>query len=175
MTFDREAKRAQVVASGRPWLEIDIGRQRLWLREGGAAVSEYMISTARNGPGEDNGSGCTPRGWHVIRAKIGDGMPPGSVFVGRRPTGEIYDQSLAQAYPKRDWILTRILWLSGLEVGFNRLGQRDTMRRYIYIHGCPDATVLGQPGSAGCVRMRNSELIALFDRVPSGTPVLIHE
>jgi L,D-transpeptidase YbiS len=175
MSPSRAARHAQAVASGRPWIEIDLAAQRLVLRERDRPTAEFLVSTARNGPGERNGSGCTPRGWHVVRARIGGGAPAGSVFVGRRPTGEICDDALARAHPQRDWILTRILWLSGLEVGFNRLGACDTMRRYVYIHGCPDSVPLGRPGSAGCIRMRNHALIALFDRVPAGTPVLIHE
>lgn len=175
MNFDRQAQQARVIAGGGPWLEIELGSQRLWLRRGAEVEAEYLVSSAGNGPGELNGSNCTPRGWHVVRARIGAGAPAGAVFVGRRPTGEVYDDALGQAYPQRDWILTRILWLSGLEVGFNRLGKRDTMRRYIYIHGCPDSEPMGQPGSAGCIRMRNTELIELFDRVPPRMPVLIHE
>jgi lipoprotein-anchoring transpeptidase ErfK/SrfK len=123
--------------------------------------------------GEISGSYCTPRGRHIIRAKIGAGQPLNTVFVKRRPTGEIYTPQLAEQYPGRDWILTRILWLSGNEVGFNRLGNCDTMRRYIYIHGTPDSTKLGHPGSKGCVRMRNTDLIALFDLVPTYTEVII--
>lgn len=175
MSFDRQAEQARVVASGSPWLEIDMSSQCLRLRSGDAIDAGYAISTASNGAGELNGSGCTPRGWHVIRARIGADAPEGAVFVGRRPTGEVYSESLAREFPRRDWILTRILWLSGCEPGFNRLGDRDTMRRYIYIHGCPDSVPLGAPGSHGCVRMRNRELIELFDRIPVGTPVLIHE
>jgi L,D-transpeptidase YbiS len=123
--------------------------------------------------GEISGSYCTPRGRHIIRAKIGAGQPLNTVFVKRRPTGEIYTPQLGEQYPGRDWILTRILWLSGNEVGFNRLGNCDTMRRYIYIHGTPDSTKLGHPGSKGCVRMRNTDLIALFDLVPTYTEVII--
>ncbi len=159
----------------RPWLDLDIANQRLSLLEGESAQRNYLVSTARNGVGEIEGSHCTPRGWHVIRAKIGAGMPPGTVFRGRRPTGERYSEALALAYPDRDWILTRILWLSRLQPGLNRLGRRDTMRRYIYIHGCPDHCPMGVPESAGCVRMRNDDVIDLFDRVPVGTPLLIHE
>lgn len=125
----------------------------------------YSISTARNGAGEQNGSNCTPRGRHIIRAKIGAGCPENTVFVGRRPTGEIYSPELKEKFPKRDWILTRILWLSGCEVGFNRLGSVDTMRRYIYIHGTPDSVPMGVPASHGCILMRNRELIELFDKV----------
>jgi lipoprotein-anchoring transpeptidase ErfK/SrfK len=118
---------------------------------------------------------CTPRGRHVIRARIGDGCRSGTVFVGRRPTGEVYAVGMRVNEPERDWILTRILWLSGCEPGRNRLGDVDTMRRYIYIHGTPDDVVLGEPGSHGCVRMANADVIDLFDRVPVGTPVLIEE
>lgn len=175
MSFNRQAHYHRVVESGRLWLQIDIEKQRLRLRHGTQAEREYRISSAENGVGELNGSNRTPRGWHVIRAKIGAGQPADAVFVARRPTGEIYDEALGEAYPERDWILARILWLSGLEPGFNRLGSRDTMRRYIYIHGCPDSTIMGRPGSAGCIRMRNAELIELFERVEPGTPVLIHE
>lgn len=138
-------------------------------------LSEYPVSTARNGPGEGYGSGCTPRGWHVVRARIGAGAPPNAVFVGRRPTGEIYSPGLAARFPDRDWILTRILWLSGLEPGRNRLGRVDSMRRYIYIHGTPDSEPMGVARSHGCVRMRNSDLLELFDRTPAGTPVHLQE
>jgi L,D-transpeptidase YbiS len=173
--LDRAAKRAAVIAGGRPWIEVDVGRQQLSLRRGEQTLAEYPISTARNGVGEQEGSGCTPQGWHVIRARIGDGLPLNSVFVGRRFTGEIYSPALAAAYPQRDWILTRILWLSGSEPGVNRLGARDSMRRYIYIHGCPDSCPMGRPESAGCVRMRNQELVELFSHSFAGMPVLIHE
>lgn len=138
-------------------------------------LSEYPVSTARNGPGEGYGSGCTPRGWHVVRARIGAGAPPNAVFVGRRPTGEIYSPGLAARFPDRDWILTRILWLSGLEPGRNRLGRVDSMRRYIYIHGTPDSEPMGVARSHGCVRMRNSDLLELFDLTPVGTPVHLQE
>ena len=125
--------------------------------------------------GELLGSECTPGGWHIIRAKIGDNCPDNTVFRGRRATGEIYSAQLHKKFPFRDWILTRILWLSGLEVGLNRLGRQDTMRRYIYIHGCPDIYPMGQANSHGCIRMHNSQLIELFDLVESGIPVFLHE
>ena len=156
-------------------IDINLTTQRMQLLRGDELVMELLISSAKNGPGEIANSNCTPRGWHQIRAKIGAGCEVNTIFVGRRPTGEIYTPELHQQYPKRDWILTRILWLSGLEPGCNRLGNVDTMRRYIYIHGTPDSVELGHPGSHGCIRMRNSELIELFDRVPVGTRVLIHE
>lgn len=138
-------------------------------------MARYAVSTAANGVGCVKNSGCTPLGTHIIRAKIGDGAAENTVFVGRRPTGEIFTPALKLQFPERDWILTRILWLSGTEPGKNRLGNVDTMQRYIYIHGTPDETELGVPGSHGCVRMRNADLVDLFDRVPVGTTVNISE
>lgn len=141
--------------------------------DSGKSLRRYIVSTGAQGVGEENGSFCTPRGRHVIRAKIGAGQPDNAVFVKRRPTGEIYTPELGERHPGRDWILTRILWLSGCESGFNRSGSCDTMRRYVYIHGTPDSTALGKPGSRGCVRMRNAELMELFDLVTVGTEVRI--
>lgn len=140
----------------------------------GAIERSYTVSTALNGMGEHNGSGCTPRGLHRVRAKVGPGCAPGTVFVGRRVTGEVYSPDLAAAHPDRDWVLTRILWLTGCEPGVNRGGAVDTLRRYIYIHGCPDDCPMGVPVSHGCVRMANADVIDLFDRVAVGTPVCIH-
>ena len=147
-------------------IEIDLAQQSLALLDDGRVLKRYAVSTAKNGPGEQSGSLCTPRGWHLVRAKIGTGQPSGAVFVRRRPTGEIWTPELHARYPGRDWILTRILWLSGCEPGRNRLGNVDTMRRYIYIHGTPDSAEMGKPGSIGCIRMRNADLIELFDLVP---------
>ncbi len=156
-------------------IRIDVDRQLLELVDGeGAVLRRYPVSTSKNGVGELQGSFCTPRGRHLIRAKIGAGAPVNTVFVKRRPTGEIYSPELSARYPGRDWILTRILWLSGLEPGFNRLGAVDTMRRYVYIHGSPESTPMGQPGSIGCVRMRNADIVELFELVPVGTRVDIH-
>lgn len=157
------------------FLRVSIPRQRLEWLEGGNVARSYAVSTARNGPGELRGSECTPRGWHRIRAKIGAGQPSGAVFVGRRATGEIYDDALEAAYPGRDWILTRILWLGGLEPGFNRYGPVDTAWRYIYIHGSPDRGVCGVPLSHGCVRIRTPDMLDLFERVPVGMPVFISD
>lgn len=157
-------------------ININIESQTLDLLDyKGNSIKTYSISSARNGTGQASGSYCTPLGEHIIRAKIGAGMPENTVFVGRRPTGEVYTPQLSERFPNRDWILTRILWLSGKEVGFNRLGSVDTMRRYIYIHGSPDSVQMGRPGSIGCIRMRNADIIELFDLVPSGTPVNISE
>jgi len=154
-------------------IRISLAQQRLDLLRGNALWKSYPVSTSKNGAGERNGSYMTPRGRHVIRAKIGAGAPLGAVFRGRRPTGEVYSEALARSQPGKDWILTRILWLSGLEVGKNRLGDVDTMRRYIYIHGTPDSRELGKPGSIGCVEMANAAIAELFDLVPAGTPVEI--
>ncbi|MFO1371312.1 MAG: L,D-transpeptidase [Candidatus Competibacteraceae bacterium] len=154
-------------------IHISIPEQRLELLQAGKIAAVYAVSTARNGPGERSGSGCTPRGWHRIRIGIGAGLPANTVFVGRRPTGEIYSPELAIHHPERDWILTRILWLTGLETGFNRGGACDTLRRYIYIHGCPDEVPVGMPLSHGCIRMRNNDLLTLFGRVSAGDRVFI--
>jgi len=123
--------------------------------------------------GSEKNSGKTPLGHHIVRAKIGAGLPINSVFVGRRPTGEVFDQNLAQNNPHRDWILSRILWLSGTQLGKNRLGNVDTMQRYIYIHGTPDSEPMGCPISHGCIRMRNSDIVELFDLVDAYTVVEI--
>lgn len=155
-----------------PRIRIEIGTQQLGLYDDqDRLLKRYRISSAKNGVGEENGSFRTPRGRHLIRAKIGAGQPLNTVFVERRPTGEIYDAALAEQHPGRDWILTRILWLSGCEPGYNRLGRVDTMRRAIYIHGSPDSAEMGTPGSHGCIRMRNSDIVELFDLVSPGTRV----
>ena len=154
-------------------IEIDVPSQTLSLRDGKRLLKSYAISTARKGLGEKNGSLQTPRGRHIVRARIGAGLPQGAVFVRRRPTGEVWSPALHEQYPGRDWILTRILWLSGCEPGKNRLGDVDTMRRYIYIHGTPDFAEMGKPGSIGCIRMRNRDIMELFDLVPPYTPVEI--
>ena len=157
-------------------IRISLARQTLTLfDDAGQKIREWPVSTALRGPGERQGSHCTPRGRHLIRAKIGAGQPENAVFVGRRPTGEIYSPELDAAHPERDWILTRILWLSGCEPGFNRLGEVDSMRRYIYIHGTPDRMPMGVPASHGCIRMRNADILDLFARVPVYTPVDIAE
>ncbi len=152
---------------------ISIAEQRLQLREGEQVLLDVPVSTATNGPGERNGSECTPRGWHQVRARIGTDAALNTVFIGRRPCGEIFSPDLREQYPQRDWILSRILWLSGLQRGFNRMGNVDTQRRYIYIHGCPDGDVPGEPGSHGCVKMRNRDVVALFAQVSVGTRVWI--
>ncbi len=154
-------------------VRISVPGQRLDLYWQEVLVRSYAVSTACNGVGELNGSGCTPRGLHRVHAKVGAGCDNGAVFVGRRPTGEVFTPELALQHPGRDWILCRILWLTGCEPGVNRGGAVDTLRRYIYIHGCPDGTPLGVPASHGCVRMANADVAQLFDAVAVGTPVRI--
>ena len=157
------------------YLHISLSMQRLSVCNRGEVIRTYSVSTALNGAGEQMGSEKTPLGWHRIRARIGAGCEAGKVFIARRPTGEHFSPALAAANPERDWILTRILWLCGTEPGKNRFGGVDSMRRYIYIHGCPDTEPMGEPRSHGCIRMRNRDVIELFEQVPSGMPVLIEE
>lgn len=161
------------VAAGESYLRVSLSRQTLEWMTDARSLRCWPVSTARNGPGERRGSECTPRGWHRVRARIGEGQPLNTVFRGRRPTGELYGEALAARHPGRDWILTRILWLGGLEPGFNRYGDVDTTWRYVYIHGSPDHGVAGIPASHGCVRLRSPDMLDLFERVPVGMKVLI--
>ncbi|MCE8015346.1 L,D-transpeptidase [Halomonas sp. MCCC 1A17488] len=157
------------------WFEVDIGRQCLVQWQGDRRLLEWPVSTALAGTGQREGSGCTPLGWHYVRAAIGHGQPPGTVFRGRRSTGEVYSATLAAAHPGRDWILTRILWLCGLERGINRGGDVDSQRRYIYLHGTPPDQPMGVPRSHGCIRMRDQALLEVFALALPGTPVWLHE
>lgn len=156
-------------------LHVSSRNQELTVLHNNIVQQRFSISTAANGLGEEKNSYKTPRGWHVIRAKIGGQCPENAVFVNRRFTNEIYSPQLNQQFPNRDWILTRIMWLSGLEMGFNRLGNVDTMQRYIYIHGSPVDRPVGMPTSRGCIRMTNKDIIELFDLVPYGTKVFIED
>ena len=153
-------------------ITVNISKQVLALfDDAGQLVRSYTVSTALNGPGEEANSNCTPRGKHIIRAKIGAGQPVNTVFKRRRPSGEIYTPALGLQFPESDWILTRILWLSGCEPGYNRLGSCDTMRRYIYIHGTTTERGVGVPRSHGCINMLNEDLLELFELVDVGTVV----
>lgn len=154
---------------------INISEQWLRLFNGDEIIKEYDVSTAKNGPGELMGSECTPRGKHVIDEMIGEGCETDTIFIARQPSGELYHSSLREQFPERDWIVTRILWLSGLEPGKNKGGKNDSHDRYIYIHGSPDDVSMGSPGSRGCIRMRNEDVIELFNQVDIGTPVIINE
>ena len=152
-------------------IAIDLPSQTLRAMESGREAMRFSVSTSSRGAGERMGSFRTPRGLHIVRAKIGAGAAVNAVFRGRRPTGEIYSPELGRLHPGRDWILTRILWLSGCEVGRNRLGEVDTMRRLIYIHGAPDDAEMGVPGSIGCVRLANRDILPLFAWTDCGAPV----
>lgn len=151
---------------------IDLANQTLTLPKHNKF---YVISTGKNGIGEQENTGRTPRGWHRVAKKIGVESPQNAVFIARKPTGEVYSTELATQYPERDWILSRILWLDGLEAGFNKGEGRDTMQRYIYIHGTPDTQPMGVPMSHGCIRMRNEEIIELFDLVAEDALVYLSE
>ena len=153
---------------------ISISQQMLIYRDA-SHVLQWPVSTAVNGVGQQEGSGCTPLGQHIVRAKIGSNAAQGSVFVGRRYTGEVYSAGLAQQFPNRDWILTRILWLSGTQKGYNRGANVDSQRRYIYIHGTPDTEPMGVAKSHGCIRMRNADVIELYERCSISTVVVIEE
>lgn len=157
------------------YVHVSIAEQRLYAFSQQQLQQVYVISTALNGPGEDNGSGCTPRGRHYIRAKIGADLPALAVLRGRRWTGELWSAELQQRQPERDWILSRILWLSGCELGRNRLGATDTFRRYIYIHGTADEHRLGQPYSHGCIRMGNQDVIDFYQQLGDACLVDISE
>lgn len=156
-------------------IEVDISSQQMTVFLANGEMQCYPISSAKNGPGEQLNSECTPRGLHRIAEKIGEGQPENTVFVGRKPTGEIYSETFAKDQPVRDWILTRIMWLQGCEQGRNLGGDVDSKKRYIYIHGTPDSTSLRIPGSRGCIRMANKDIIELFDHVEVGTSVEIVE
>jgi L,D-transpeptidase YbiS len=160
-------------SSSRCAIRVDIQRQTLSLIWEGEAVVDYPVSTGANGHGCEAGSYKTPIGWHRIKLKIGEGQPAGTVFVRRRPTGEVFTPALGRVAPSRDWILTRILWLDGLEPRLNRGEGVDTLRRFIYIHGTPDECMANARSSHGCVRMFNADVIDLFSRVEVGTRVLI--
>lgn len=155
-------------------IDVNIGKQKLTLLQGSEIIADYSVSTAKNGVGQQNGSECTPLGRHVIELKIGSSAKENTVFVAREETGELFTDELKANNPERDWILTRILWLSGLEAGKNKGGDVDTMSRYIYIHGCPDSDSFSSPSSHGCVKMRNKDIIELFEIIEEGTQVLIH-
>jgi hypothetical protein len=158
-------------------IEVDMRLQQLYLwepyPEGDLLIRQYPVSTAANGAGEEDGSYCTPRGRHRIAEKIGAGAPLCAAFKAREWTGEIWTPELDAENPGRDWILTRILWLAGLEPGRNQGGTVDTHARYIYIHGTHEEHKLGTPASHGCIRMKNADVVELFDLVEVGTEVRI--
>ena len=158
-------------------IEVDLRLQQLYLwepdPEGHTLVRQYPVSCATNGAGEREGSFCTPLGRHRIAEKIGAGAPLCAAFKARELTGEIWTPELDAANPGRDWILTRILWLEGLEPGRNKGGMVDTHNRYIYIHGTHEEHKIGTPASHCCIRMKNADVAELFDLVKVGTEVRI--
>lgn len=156
-------------------LHISLSDQCLYGFSAGQLKLRLPVSTALKGAGEQQGSFCTPRGLHRVEQKIGDGMPRGAVFKGRQWTGEIWSQPLHAQFPQRDWILTRILWLSGCEPEVNQGGDCDTFQRYIYLHGTPDSEPVGEARSHGCVRLRNADILQLYPRVPLHCAVQIGE
>ena len=156
------------------YIDVDVSSQQLTLLQGENVIATYDVSTAKNGVGQQNGSECTPLGNHIVDSKIGAGAKENTVFIAREESGEIFNEELKHKFPERDWILTRILWLSGTEPGINMGGEVDTFSRYIYIHGCPDSDSFLTPSSHGCVKMRNKDIIELFENVEAGTRVVIH-
>ncbi len=161
---------------GQPWIRVGVKSQRLTLvGADGQDRASYTVSTASRGVGEQNGSLQTPRGWHRVCDKIGDGIAPDTIIYRREVTPWRYTPTLHAEYPDKDWILTRILWLCGLEPGRNAGGEVDSYERAIYIHGAGSHVRWGTPTSRGCVRMKSADVIELFDTVPLGTEVLIDE
>lgn len=160
-------------------IDVSLATQQLYLYrrsdEGVRLLCQFPVSTARNGAGELEGSFCTPRGVHRIAQKIGEDAPLFAVFKAREATGEIWTSQLDAAEPGRDWILSRILWLDGLEPGKNQGGEVDSHARYIYIHGTNEEDKIGTPVSHGCIRMRNADVVTLFDQVAVDTRVNIRE
>jgi len=144
-------------------INVSIGEQKLRIFEGDALMAEYVISSAANGIGFDEGSYCTPTGRFEVSEKIGEGEPSGTIFRSRQPTG-VWDGTQSDD----DMVLTRILRLHGLDAE-----NANTMERYIYIHGTNQESLLGQPASCGCIRMSNKDVVDLFDRVEVGTPLVI--
>jgi len=155
----------------RQLLVVEIGSQLLRVFIGGRQDRQYKVSTSLRGAGCRNGTGCTPLGWHRIDEKIGADASPGTVFKGRVAGDVATDLSL----PEGDLITSRILWLQGMQPGYNQGGQVDSRSRYIYIHGTAQEHLIGSAVSMGCIRMRNDEVIALFDLVEPGTAVFIYQ
>ena len=156
-------------------MDIIINLSGQWLELRGPQPVRYPVSTARNGAGQVMGSEATPLGRHLVRARFGAGLPQGAVLTGRKFSGETHGPALSAAHPDLDWVLSRILWLGGMEPEHNQGGNVDSFRRFIYIHGTPDSEPMGAPASHGCIRMRNADIIRVFDQVPVGTAVTITE
>lgn len=162
---------APALTAGQRIVVVDTARQRLGVLEAGRLVFDGAVSTARNGLGCEEGSYRTPTGWHRLQARIGAGAETGAVFRNRVATGEIWRGERRE----EDLILTRVLTLDGQEAGWNRGPGRDSLQRFIYLHGTNQEALLGTPVSHGCVRLANEAVLELFDRVAEGDPVLIAE
>ena len=148
-------------------------QQSMHCYNGDQLLATYRISTGKNGLGEQSGSERTPRGWHSIHNIIGLEQALNSVCVAREWTGVLYTSELGTKFPERDWILTRIIQLDGLEPGRNKGGDVDSLQRYIYIHGTAHEDQLGMPASHGCIRMANADITLLADWVEIGARVFI--
>lgn len=152
-------------------LYVSVERQRLYHINNGKLVGEHPIATASNGLGSQRDSYRTPTGLHRIARKIGSDVPPFGILKDRIFTGELADPDFAGV--DKDWITSRVLWLEGLEPGHNKGGDVDSYERFIYIHGTANERSIGTPSSRGCIRMLNADVIALYDKVPEGTLVVV--
>jgi hypothetical protein len=181
--FDEGLARVRLWApdgAGR-WLLVDVAAQRLHLMKEAVPLDSWPVSTAAAGLDARDGSGGTPPGAHRISRRIGEQAPPGMVFVSREPTGRLWPRDTSGdacgedrgAHQAEDLILTRVLTLDGLEDGVNRGPGVDSSERFIYIHGTNAEARLGTPCSHGCVRLANADVMALFDLVREGDPVVI--
>ena len=165
-----------LVQPKQPWILLSIAEQYLYLLAiDGEVLFRTSISSAKKGVGNQQGSLQTPLGLHCIAEKIGDGCVLGEIFKGRE---SITERAVIEIEPRStglDCITSRILWLQGLELGFNKSGEVDSYQRYIYIHGTHEEGLIGQPASIGCIRMRNQDVIELYAEVQKGSWVYILE
>lgn len=153
-------------------LLVDVSSQRLVVSHSGIVKSVYAVSTAKAGEGSLSGSGKTPLGWHHVTDWIGEGAPPGQVFAARRPTEEVIPRSGWSSEQSKDKVLSRIMWLSGLERGVNYGGDVDSRSRFIYLHGTNQEHLIGTKASHGCIRLRNDDVLELFD-MTKGLPTFV--
>ncbi len=170
---DIEQKIKNYFPSQKQYVIIDISDQLLYLFENDSCVNKFPISSSKYGIGNQSGSNKTPLGLHCIARKIGSKVPYGGIIKGRKFTGEIAEIYTDKTDSPKDVITTRILWLKGLEQGINRDGKIDSYNRYIYIHGTNEEGLIGKSSSHGCIRMKNNDVIKLFDLVSINTPVYI--
>lgn len=155
------------------FIYVGIKRQKLYYIENGKLALEFDISTAKNGAGNRKGSEKTPIGLHEIRHKIGENVPLGGVFNHKKFNNQTANINHTETAIETDYILTRIMSLKGLEDGVNKGKDVDSYARAIYIHGTADEGLIGKPASHGCVRMKNEEIIELFNSVDEGTKVIL--